>query len=149
MQWVEFTDAFHNQACKTAGIPYPGENQATGELEFDAQWTTAYASPVDDGGIRKVLVSDADAKSYGLVATKAPTFPNPYLGETGTKPVPVKVEKPVPTDKLDIAVILVDRAIRTKEETVALLKVDPVALDTALAEVDVIAEPVEPVIKKR
>jgi hypothetical protein len=39
-------DAWHTAACNALGIPHPGYNEATGELDPDAQWTTAYTQPI-------------------------------------------------------------------------------------------------------
>jgi hypothetical protein len=35
-------DNWHASACTALGIPHPNHNQATGEIDPDAQWTTAY-----------------------------------------------------------------------------------------------------------
>ena len=40
-------DAWHNTVCTALGIPYPNRNVATGEVDEDAQWTTAYTSVVE------------------------------------------------------------------------------------------------------
>lgn len=146
MPYVEFTDAqafsdWHDARCKELGIPRPGENVASGDVALDAQWTTALAEPATVDGVLVALVSDDDAK--GLTSARKAVAQKIATIDGIIDPTPVFVKavfeatKPVPTDKLDIAVILVDRAIRTKEEAVELLKVDPVALDTALAEVSV------------
>lgn len=130
--WVEITEAQHDQMCKASGIPKPGENQASGDVALGCQWTTAYIDAVLDGGILKAQVSDTDVKTYGLTTTKAPAFP--VLGDTKTPvPQPVRFDKPVPTAALDIAVVLVDRGITTKEAAAQLLAVDPVALEQAVA----------------
>lgn len=53
---LEAFDYWH-QAVKTAlGIPYPGRNDATGEIDNNAQWTTAYTVPI--------VVADDDVRAY-------------------------------------------------------------------------------------
>jgi hypothetical protein len=53
-------DAWHDNACAALGIPRPGHNAATGQLDKAAQWTTAYTDPVvvavDD--VRAVVEAD-------------------------------------------------------------------------------------------
>jgi hypothetical protein len=47
-QWPDL-DAFtvwHTAACDALGIPHAGFNAATGQLDTDAQWTTAYTNAV-------------------------------------------------------------------------------------------------------
>lgn len=38
---------WHAAACASLGIPHPGYNEATGEVDEHAQWTTAYTSVVE------------------------------------------------------------------------------------------------------
>jgi hypothetical protein len=78
--WVAFTDAaafaaFHDAACADHGIPHPGRNAATGDVDPAAQWTTAYVDPVDDAGTIKANVTADDVTTYGLTVTDAPTAP--------------------------------------------------------------------------
>ena len=42
--WTCRTDfgAWHDVACAVLGIPHPNRNAATGEIDYDAQWTAAY-----------------------------------------------------------------------------------------------------------
>jgi hypothetical protein len=40
-------DAWHTSAKAALGIPYPGVNQATGEVDESAQWTTAYTDVIE------------------------------------------------------------------------------------------------------
>jgi hypothetical protein len=40
-------DAWHATACAALGIPHPGRNQATGEIDPDAEWTTAYTDVIE------------------------------------------------------------------------------------------------------
>lgn len=57
-RWIS-VDAFNawHVAAKTAlGIPYPGRNAATGEIDEFAQWTTAYTEPT--------VVADNDVRAY-------------------------------------------------------------------------------------
>lgn len=39
-------DPWHADAMSTLGIPHPGRNQATGEVDESAAWTTAYTEVV-------------------------------------------------------------------------------------------------------
>lgn len=40
-------DAWHDTVCDALGIPHPNRNTATGEIDYDAQWTTAYAEATE------------------------------------------------------------------------------------------------------
>lgn len=40
-------DAWHDTVCAALGLPKPGRNAATGEIDLDAQWTTAYTVAVE------------------------------------------------------------------------------------------------------
>lgn len=40
-------NAWHTAACTALGIPHPGFNEATGEVDETAQWTTAYTATVE------------------------------------------------------------------------------------------------------
>ena len=63
-QWSDLAsfDAWHAAACDALGIPHPGNNAATGELDTDAQWTTAYTDPVvTDDGVLAVVEPDVAA----------------------------------------------------------------------------------------
>jgi hypothetical protein len=40
-------DAWHLTVCDALGIPHPNFNAATGELDPDAQWTTAYTDVIE------------------------------------------------------------------------------------------------------
>jgi hypothetical protein len=56
-------NVWHTAACTALGIPHPGHNAATGQLDEAAQWTTAYTEPVvvaaDD--VRAVVEDDVAA----------------------------------------------------------------------------------------
>jgi hypothetical protein len=47
-QWADLASftVWHTAACAALGIPHPGNNAATGDLDEAAQWTTAYTDPV-------------------------------------------------------------------------------------------------------
>lgn len=52
MQWYLWPseadfDAWHATVCIGLGIPHPGINDATGETDPDAQWTTAYTAAAE------------------------------------------------------------------------------------------------------
>lgn len=50
-------ELWHEAAKAFLGIPYPGRNSATGEIDENAQWTTAYTGPVvlADDDVRAVV----------------------------------------------------------------------------------------------
>jgi len=68
-RWTDLTafDAWHTAACAALDIPHPGANAATGELDTDAQWTTAYTEAV------VVAVDDVRAVVELQVAELVPT----------------------------------------------------------------------------
>lgn len=47
--WKSLSDfnLWHSQVCVGLGIPHPNRNNATGEIDPDAQWTTDYTVPVE------------------------------------------------------------------------------------------------------
>lgn len=49
-------ESWHDSAKQALGIPYPGRNAATGEVDPEAQWTTAYTEPT--------VVADDDVRAY-------------------------------------------------------------------------------------
>jgi hypothetical protein len=61
-QWPDLTafTVWHTAACVVLGIPHAGVNAATGELDTDAQWTTAYTDPtvVAADDVRAVVEPD-------------------------------------------------------------------------------------------
>ena len=80
-QWpsVEAFDAWHAAACVALDIPYPGYNAATGEVEYTAQWTTAYTALtiVAPDDVRAVVHDDVAA----LVTPGTPCDPPPLQTE--------------------------------------------------------------------
>jgi hypothetical protein len=78
--------AWHHMVCVGLGIPHPGRNAATGEIDEAAQWTTAYTSVVevaDDDW--RAWVADDIAATYpdGLGAPSDPPpspEPEPFEG---------------------------------------------------------------------
>jgi hypothetical protein len=76
-------DAWHDAACAALGIPHPGRNAATGEVDPDAQWTTAYTEPtvVTDDDVRAVVEDDvAQLVPEGLGVPSDPP-PSPQLDD--------------------------------------------------------------------
>lgn len=57
---------WHDAACAALGIPHPGYNAATGEIDTAAQWTTAYTQPT--------VVAEDDVRAFidNHVATMVP-----------------------------------------------------------------------------
>lgn len=56
--WPSLTafESWHDAAKLALGIPYPGRNAATGEIDENAQWTTAYTEPT--------IVADDEVRAY-------------------------------------------------------------------------------------
>jgi hypothetical protein len=77
-RWTDLTtfDSWHTAACAALDIPHAGSNAATGVLDTDAQWTTAYTDPV------VVAADDVRAVVEPLVAEVVPTG----LGEPSDSP---------------------------------------------------------------
>jgi hypothetical protein len=67
LMWHQWPDlaaftAWHDAACAALGIPHPGFNVASGEIDEQAQWTTAYTSPVVTAtDVRAVVEHDVAA----------------------------------------------------------------------------------------
>lgn len=53
---IELFNIWHGAAKTVLGIPYPGRNAATGEIDESAQWTTAYTEPA--------IVAEDDVRAY-------------------------------------------------------------------------------------
>jgi hypothetical protein len=68
-RWTDLTSftVWHTAACAALGIPHAGNNAATGDLDVDAQWTTAYTEPV------VVAADDVRAVVEPQVAELVPT----------------------------------------------------------------------------
>ena len=56
--WLSFDsfNVWHADACTALGIPHPNKNAATGEIDPDAQWTTAYTEAV--------VVAEDDVRAF-------------------------------------------------------------------------------------
>ena len=64
-QWADLAafTVWHDAACAALGIPHPGYNAATGQLDEAAQWTTAYTTPVTtEAGVLAVVEPDVAAQ---------------------------------------------------------------------------------------
>ena len=76
-------DAWHTVTCGLLGIPHPGRNAATGELDPDAQWTTAYTQPVEVTATdwRAVVEPDIAALNPNGLGTPCdpPPAPDPII----------------------------------------------------------------------
>lgn len=53
---LDLFNVWHDAAKVALGIPHPNHNAANGEIDEDAQWTTAYTEPT--------LVADDDVRAY-------------------------------------------------------------------------------------
>lgn len=76
----ETFDTWHDAACDAAGLPRPGRNAATGEVEPDAAWTVALVDgqEQDDGSVTAEVPDEwALAMPAGVVAADPPEVTNP------------------------------------------------------------------------
>jgi hypothetical protein len=90
--------AWHDAECAARGVPFPGHNQATGEPEVLAQWTTAVVAPVVDDGYWCVTVTaEQVAADPVLKGLEVWTFKNP------TPVPPSAYEVPLPPTWTDPA----------------------------------------------
>ena len=64
---IESFDQWHETKKQELGYPLPSINQATGEIDLDAQWTTEVALPIEVEG--KIIASVADSDAEGLIPT--------------------------------------------------------------------------------
>lgn len=53
---LDLFNAWHDSAKLALGIPHPNYNAATGEIDENAQWTTAYTDAT--------VVADDDVRAY-------------------------------------------------------------------------------------
>ena len=69
---------WHNSICAELGIPHPNRNAATGEIDPDAQWTTAYTEPiiVSDDDVRAVVEDHVAGLVAGLGEPSEPPEPD-------------------------------------------------------------------------
>lgn len=65
---IDLFKIWHDDTCVLLGLPKPGKNIATGEVDTDAQWTTRYTYPVIVG------VNDVRAFVEDEVASFSPNF---------------------------------------------------------------------------
>lgn len=79
--WSSYADftAWHDATCAALGIPHPNRNAATGEIDYGAQWTTAYTE------VTEVVADDWRAFVEDDIAAQ---FPND-LG-TPSQPPPAQ-----------------------------------------------------------
>lgn len=79
-QWLslEGFNSWHDVVKEALGIPYPGRNSATGEIDETAQWTTSYTEPV--------IVSDDDVRAF--VETNIVEMFSDGLGVASQEPEP-------------------------------------------------------------
>jgi len=68
---------WHNAICAELGIPHPNRNAATGEIDEQAQWTTAYTEPiiVADNDVRAVVEDHVAGLVAGLGEPSEPSEP--------------------------------------------------------------------------
>lgn len=78
--WASLIDfnTWHDKVCTALGIPHPGRNAATGEIDPEAQWTTAYteAVVVADDDVRAIVeqhVAETVPNGLGNICEQPPT----------------------------------------------------------------------------
>lgn len=69
-------EIWHDDTCALLGLPKPGKNVATGEIDTDAQWTTRYTYPV--------IVNKNDVRAF--VEEDVASFSPNFLGMPSEKP---------------------------------------------------------------
>ena len=84
--WIslDLFNSWHDAAKTGLGIPYPGRNAATGEIDENAQWTTAYTEPI--------VVAEDDVRAY-IEQTVAELVPD-GLGQPSEHPPSVEESEP-------------------------------------------------------
>lgn len=61
----EAFEAWHSVVKEALGIPYANKNSATGEIDENATWTTAYTNlNTDDNGVKFARVEDSVAEQF-------------------------------------------------------------------------------------
>jgi hypothetical protein len=80
-QWTSLADfdSWHDAACAALGIPHPGFNAATGEVDEDAQWTTAYTEAVEVSPDDWRAVVEDDVTELVPEGLGVPCDPPPYV----------------------------------------------------------------------
>lgn len=71
-------DGWHREVCQQEGIPHPGRNQQTGEVDAAAQWTVAYVDHVElapDDVRTNTPGFYAEAEAWGAVPCDHPQIP--------------------------------------------------------------------------
>ncbi len=53
---LDFFNVWHADAMQALGIPHPNHNAATGKIDEQAQWTTAYTEAI--------VVAEDDVRAY-------------------------------------------------------------------------------------
>lgn len=81
--WCEWSDMnafenWHTQIKTQLGLPKPSQNQATGEMNQNAQWTIDYTTPIQlaDAVIAKVEEQFTETLE---ITDKRPPIPNHLL----------------------------------------------------------------------
>jgi hypothetical protein len=86
-RWPTLTafNVWHDAICSDLHIPHPGRNAATGEIDPDAQWTTAYTTvtEVADDDWRAWSDDDVAALHPELLGTPSEPPPSPDNGDAG------------------------------------------------------------------
>lgn len=74
---LELFESWHESAKTALGIPFPGRNMATGEIDESAQWTTSYTDAI--------IVSVDDVRAF--VSDQVANLVPDGLGQPSEKPV--------------------------------------------------------------
>lgn len=85
--WVSLAafDAWHDAAKAALGIPHPGVNAATGEVDESAQWTTEYTmvAYIGEGDWRAIVEPEVAAlvpDGLGVMSEAPPQPDDPFAG---------------------------------------------------------------------
>jgi len=73
---------WHDAACAALGIPHPGRNAATNNVDENAQWTTAYTDPFVGSDVRAYVEQDvAEIVPEGLGVLSVAPEDTPDAGD--------------------------------------------------------------------
>lgn len=99
--------SWHDGKCAEHGIPYPGQNAETGEVDTSAQWMTAYAAPLMVDGQLTVTLPDEEVAADPVLSTLQTIeiiYPVPPRGTHDADGNPASVIEVVPPENYQKAV---------------------------------------------
>lgn len=81
---AELFNAWHSDTCALLGLPRPGRNVFTGEIQADAEWTSSYtvAYVVSDTDIRAFVEDEVASLSPNMLGlpSESPPISSYILG---------------------------------------------------------------------